>query len=322
MSTPGLPVIRAADIPIDEAPRRWLVEGLWGASAVGLIGGAPKCGKTWLSLDLALSVASGTPCLDRYPVREPGPALVYLAEDALPQVRERILALSRHHGIAVDALDLFIITAPSLRLDLEPDQRRLRETLERFRPRLLVLDPLVRLHRLNENSAAEVSLLLGYLRELQRSLDVAIVLVHHTRKNGASVETGQGLRGSGDFHAWSDSSLYLRRHRDALTLAVEHRFHPPPAPLTLRLSTDDPPHLVIVDRAPDSSTDPLSARVLAALAERPMTRAALRNELGVKNERLGRALEHLEAAGSIERADDGWRLASALPDDSVPRSLL
>jgi len=58
------------------------VEQLWGASSVGLIGGAPKCSKTWLGLDLALSVATGTPCLGHYAVPEPGPVLVYLAEDA------------------------------------------------------------------------------------------------------------------------------------------------------------------------------------------------------------------------------------------------
>ena len=57
------------------------------ASSVGVIGGAPKCAKTWLGLDMALSVATGTPCLGKYAVPEPGPVLVYLAEDALPVVR-------------------------------------------------------------------------------------------------------------------------------------------------------------------------------------------------------------------------------------------
>ena len=40
--TLSLPVIRVGEIPPEEAPRRWLVEGLWGAAAVGLLGGAPK----------------------------------------------------------------------------------------------------------------------------------------------------------------------------------------------------------------------------------------------------------------------------------------
>jgi hypothetical protein len=60
-----LPVLRVAEIPSDEIAERWLVEGLWCTNSVGVIGGAPKCAKTWLSLDMALSVATGTPCLGK-----------------------------------------------------------------------------------------------------------------------------------------------------------------------------------------------------------------------------------------------------------------
>ena len=45
-----------------------------------MIGGVSRCAKTWLGLDMALSVATGTPCLGKYAVSEPGPVLVYLAE--------------------------------------------------------------------------------------------------------------------------------------------------------------------------------------------------------------------------------------------------
>ena len=77
-----LPVVRVGEIAEDELAERWLVEQLWCARSVGVIGGAPKSAKTWLGLDMALSVATGTPCLGKYAVPEPGPVLVYLAEDA------------------------------------------------------------------------------------------------------------------------------------------------------------------------------------------------------------------------------------------------
>src|SRR5262245_13593522 len=83
-----LPVTRVGSIKSQEIACRWLVQDLWGASSVGVIGGAPKCAKTWLGLDIALSVATGTACLGRYAVATPGPVLVYLAEDALPVVRQ------------------------------------------------------------------------------------------------------------------------------------------------------------------------------------------------------------------------------------------
>jgi hypothetical protein len=325
-----LPVLRAGDIPKEVTPRRWLVEGLWAASAVGWIAGSPKSCKSWLGLDLAISVATSTPCLGTYPVVEPGRTLVYLAEDALPRVRERLSAISAHRGLSLESLDLHVITAPSLRLDLAHDQVRLQKTVRELQPRLLLLDPLVRLHRLDENAVGEVTQLLSYFRDLQRDLDLAIVLVHHTRKNtSANQQAGQGLRGTGDLHAWSDSSLYLRRQRADIVLTIEHRSEPTPPPVNLRLvSADDgPPHLEVV--APGAQTEvepatrpqiPLHERVLEALTEGPLARAALRDRLSVKNERLGVVLADLERARHIHRRPEGWTLTPVDSSASVPCS--
>ena len=214
---PLLPVVRVGEIQSQENAQRWLVEGLWSASSVGVIGGAPKCAKTWLGLDMALSVATGTACLGKYAVPEPGPVLVYLAEDALLVVRERVAGMARHRGLDLAGVAIHVITAPVLRLDRGPDRARLLETTKRLRPRLLILDPLVRLHGIDENHAGEVAELLAYFRSLQRQLDLSVLLVHHTRKNAAGgVAAGQGLRGSGDIHAFGDSNLYLRRSREHL----------------------------------------------------------------------------------------------------------
>ena len=55
-----LPVVRIGEIPLEDTASRWLVDGLWGESSVGVIGGAPQCSKTWLGLDLALAAMSVT----------------------------------------------------------------------------------------------------------------------------------------------------------------------------------------------------------------------------------------------------------------------
>jgi RecA-family ATPase len=182
-----LAVVRVGEIRSEESAQRWLVEGLWGARSVGVIGGVPKCAKTWLGLDMALSVATGTACWGKYAVPEPGPVLVDLAEDALLVVRERVAGMARHRGLDLAQVAIHVITAPVLRLDRGPDRARLLETTQRLRPRLLLLDPLVRLHSIDENNAGEVAELLAYFRSLQRQLDLSVLLVHHTRKNAAGV---------------------------------------------------------------------------------------------------------------------------------------
>src|SRR5271165_4619814 len=160
-----LPVEPAYRLAERADEHRWLVAGLWSEQAVGIVGGEPKCCKSFLALDLAVSVASGTPCLRRFVVPKAGRVLLYAAEDALHIVRRRLDGIVRRRldGIAAAAgmmladLDIQVITAPALRLDLEADRRNLAETIDRLRPRLLILDPFVRLHRIDENASGEVA---------------------------------------------------------------------------------------------------------------------------------------------------------------------
>jgi hypothetical protein len=306
-----LPVVRVGDIPREETAQRWLVDQLWGESSVGVIGGAPKCSKTWLGLDMALSVATGTACLGKYAVPQPGPVLVYLAEDALPVVRQRVAGMACHRGLDLAGVEIHVITAATLRLDREPHRTRLLETAKRLRPRLVLLDPLVRLHAIDENHAGEVAGLLAYFRSLQRELDLSVVLVHHTRKNAAGgVAAGQGLRGSSDLHAFGDSNLYLRHSKDRLVLSSEHRAAPasPPVCLELVATSVEAIHLEVVAELEGEKRRTLHDQILAHLQPGgTQTRAKLRDALSVKNERLGEALELLEKAGRIRRTTAGWQ---------------
>ena len=91
----GFPVRRAHELRARPAEQRWLIEDLWSDQAVGIVGGQPKSCKSFLALDMAVSVASGAPCLRRFEVRRTGPVLLFAAEDALHVVRAR-LCVSRH----------------------------------------------------------------------------------------------------------------------------------------------------------------------------------------------------------------------------------
>jgi hypothetical protein len=301
-----LPVQRAAELDVQPPEQTWLIQDLWGQAAVGIIGGAPKCCKSWLGLDMALSVASATPCLGRFPVPTPGPALVFLAEDSLAAVRARL---------DIRGLNLYVITAPSLRLDHGPDRQLLETMLTGLKPRIVLLDPLVRLHRLDENSAADISKLLGFLRDLQRTYDTAIVLVHHASKKHRA-QPGQALRGSSDLHAFGDSNAYLARKHDHLILTCEHRAARAPDPITLELVSTPQSHQahleVRSERPPDPSAS-LAERALLVLqnASNPLSRKALRDTLRVNNQRLGEALETLKRQGAVVHTDSGWMAVCA-----------
>lgn len=277
------PVVRLAKVARDKRPD-WLIEELWTREGVGVIGGHPKLGKTWIALEIALAIASGQPCLGRFPVHDRGPVLVYCVEDGKSRIRDRMEGLCAARKVDFERLAVGWLDAGDLRLDRPGDQLRLHVTIERNRAKAIVFDPLVRLHLGDENSSQDVSRLLGFLRALQQRHGVAVILVHHTRK-AASAEHGQGLRGSGDVHAWGDSNLYLHKAKDHWMLSTEHRSQPPTADLHLRLA--GPPAHVVVD------PHPLAERIRAALADGPLTRRALRDRLGIRAEVLGEAVHHL-----------------------------
>jgi len=325
----ALPVQPAHTLAVQPAERRWLIEDLWAAEAVGIVGGEPKCGKSFLALDLAVAVASGAPCLRRFRPAQTGRVLLFAAEDALHVVRARLAGIALAAGVALETLDIQVITAPTLRLDLREDQRRLRETVATLRPTLLVLDPFVRLHRIDENAAAEVAPVLAYLRELERDFHTAVLLVHHARKGAAHARGGQALRGSSELHAWGDSNLYLRRQGERLLLSTEHRAAPSHDDLALELrSQDEALALHLVDGGsqvvpPGDTAVGVEARIEQTLAHSPtpMPRDVLRHACRLRNHTLGEALTRLTEQGRVVRSPEGYRLAEDGPPVPVPASL-
>jgi hypothetical protein len=311
---PVQPAHRLADRPEQQS---WLVTGLWADEAVGIIGGEPKCCKSFLALDLAVAVAAGTPCLRRFEVPRTGRVLLYPAEDALHVVRRRLDGICAAVGRSLADLDVQVITAPSLRLDLDADRARLDETVARLKPRLLILDPFVRLHRIDENASGEVAPLLAFLRDLQRRHAVSVAVVHHARKGAGTVRAGQALRGSSEFHAWGDSNLYLRRgNDDRIVLTVEHRAASAIPSVTLALTQradalalelaqpDDQPE-------PDATSPSVDERITAALADadRPRPFSELRAACRIRNTTLYERLAAMTAAGVIAKSGDGYHLA-------------
>jgi len=313
-----LPVSRAADLDPRSPEQRWLIEDLWADHAVGIVGGEPKCCKSFLALELAVAVASGAPCLRRFPVVRTGRVLLFAAEDALGVVRHRLDGICAAAGVDLATLDLDVITAPTLRIDTDDDQRRLADTVAALRPMLLVLDPFVRLHRVDENVCSEVAPLLAYLRDLQRRFALAIVVVHHARKGAGRARAGQALRGSSEFHAWLDSALYLRRTDDELTLTIEHRAAPSHGPIPIHLVahgaalalTAAPAPLSPIPALPESAATP-AQRIEAALAELETvaTLDDLRRACRMRTQSLCDALAQLVRTGRVVKSEAGYRLA-------------
>ncbi|MGI0064225.1 MAG: AAA family ATPase [Nitrosopumilaceae archaeon] len=310
---PPYRTLPAAQLGDPTAPLRWLLTDLFLVGAAGILGGAPKTGKSFFALELAVAVASGIAAAGRFAVAAPGPVLLCAAEDPPAVVVQRLAALAAGRDHTLATLPVEVIVEPGVRLPDGLD--RLAATVARAAPRLLILDPLIRLHRADENSAAEMAVILDGLRTLARATACAILLVHHTRKAPAGGIAGHGLRGSSDLHAFGDTNLYLRRlgSEGPLELRIEHRAALCPPPLRLRLRVEAPPvcraHFLCEDALP---TDPVRERLLTLVrrAPTPLPTATLRTTLGVRKQTLLALLHGLATEGAIHRAGrDGWTAA-------------
>jgi hypothetical protein len=320
-----LPVARAADLPVCPPEARWLIEDLWADQAVGIVGGEPKCGKSFLALDMSVAVAGHVPCLRRFQPARSGPVLLYAAEDALHLVRTRLDGICVAAGVRLVDLPIHVITAPTVRLDLARDREQLEATVAAIRPILLVLDPFVRLHRIDENASSEVAPLLAHLRELQRRYALAVVVVHHARKGAHAIRAGQALRGSSEFHAWGDSNLYLRRRDDRLLLSIEHRAAPSQSNIPLALHrAGDALALTLID-SPSDPAPPRPARSPVEIvqrilggADRPLPLAEIRQACHIRTAHVCQALATLTDTGRVQKTPAGYRLANRLTHSPLP----
>jgi AAA domain len=267
---------------------------------------------------LALSIASKTAVLGKYDVLDPGPVLLFAAEDAPVMVRARLSGMAEKRQLSLTDLPIHLVMQRSLRLESSGDQARLESTVAQYRPKLLVLDPFVRLSSIDENSSMEVSAVLAFLRSLQTEHEVAILVVHHARKSGGNGSAaGLALRGSGDFWAWGDSNLYLRSKQGGLHLTVEHRSAAPPDPIALELCSDGP-YLRLREgaKAEEPATEPLSERILEVLGvfRGPRKLEELRAGLRVRMQTLVNTLRELESHRQVQRVTGGWQLIDSNPN--------
>jgi hypothetical protein len=177
---------------------------------------------------------------------------------------------------------------------------------------------LIRLHRIDENDASQVAALLSYLRQLQRQFHLAIILVHHARKDSNSSRPGQALRGSSELHGWGDSNLYMRRKGSQLTLSTEHRAAPSQDHIPLQLTQSGSALSLSLLEQPEvelgAEPTPVDRvrQTLAGLQE-PVPVQQLRKLCGIRTAAVCSALEELSRSGEVSREATGYQLKPPFP---------
>jgi len=219
----------------NERPQ-WLVDNIWMAKNVGWIAGEGKSYKSVLSLDLALSVASGVPFLGKFEVKDPGTVLMVQEEDPIWRVAHRIQAMASHKGISdmdlaqkenglvfrinETKVPLFISIGGKLTFEDEGRMSALERAIAARRPKLVILDPMFMMSAgMDEFKAGEMAQILNTLKQWRNEYECAIAIVHHFRKSSGA--DTQKLYGSMALYAWSENSLLVQREsRDTNLISI------------------------------------------------------------------------------------------------------
>lgn len=184
----------------------WWVKGVIQKGANGLIVADPGAGKSWLALDLAISLATGNGWMG-LPISAPIKVGYCAREDNPALTSWRLKHLFR--GKAIDCAkfesNLWINSraqTPQLLLNSEPQVQELISAIRDRELKLVLLDVFSVLHNVNENKAEEIAPILEACRRIQRESGCAVGLVHHLSKTEGGMMSR--IRGSSALRGWGE----------------------------------------------------------------------------------------------------------------------
>lgn len=244
-----------ADIAAEPVPRpRWLVKDIWTRGGCGFISGAPKSYKSWMALDMAVTVASGGFFMNNpdYRVQKPGKVLYLQEEDSMATVMERLQIINEakspetywHGQMRTEACDsdgvvydgpVVVWDPPTNILPIamqiktgfissDPNwQSWLDETLTATDFDIVLIDTMGTTQGdIDPNDSVQLmEKVLKPLKQLAQKHDTAVAIVHHNKKaSNQGGRAGNDMLGSVALHAWVDCALYARS-KDATGSVVE-----------------------------------------------------------------------------------------------------
>lgn len=187
---------------------------------------APKTGKSWMVLDLAMCVATGRPWFNRFQV-EKAPVLLIDNELHDETLAGRIKTVADAKGIKIDALD-GMMEVRSLRGELQSFAQLEQSLFKDMKPgqyAMIIFDAFYRFNTedgADENDNGYMASVYNRLDKLAKSLDCCLVCIHHTSKGNQSDKAVTDVgAGAGSMSRAADTHLVLREHELAGHLVID-----------------------------------------------------------------------------------------------------
>ncbi len=285
-----------------EVQVEWVIEDLIPAKTITLLSGHPGSYKSFISLHVAISLATGGKVFGRFSTKRS--VVLYVDEDSgdARLMKERLNLLK-----ASETSEIEFIYRSGVRLDDKSSVDRLVRTVEDQKAGMVILDALVSLHDQDENASGQMRRVFDGVRRLVDA-GAAVLIVHHRRKDGF-VGTGRGaqsLRGSSDILAAADGHLMLDVHGEYVLVRQEKsRYSRPIAPFRVSIDPDheQPFRYLGVEDGSNQNEKNRQQAILELLGENGlMWVREIESRLAylASDKTLRKSLEVLTQSGSIE----------------------
>jgi hypothetical protein len=202
------------DDELGRSPERgMLVGGVIPVGALGLLIGQPASMKTFIAVDFALSVATGSEWCHR---KVQQADVVYVLGEGRGGIARRVLAWKHKHGFAGRAGVPFLLEAIQLMGTKDVDVFLTHLGKYSSQIGLIIFDTLARcMVGGEENSAKDTGLVISAVDRIRQETGAAVLLIHHTGKSG------KALRGSTALPGAADVLMFVKTNGDRATLTCE-----------------------------------------------------------------------------------------------------
>lgn len=311
-----------------EARIQWDIEDWLPAQTVAFVVSPPGSYKTWMILDLAVSIATGKPFLGHFAVEDPGPVIVIQQEDFHGQVAERIatvansrLGLTVPHDLESDLFEapgvpdipIFLHEDRLLRFDNESILTALEQQISVLRPKLVILDPLYSAGSTDDYMAKTAEKMFVFKR-LRDKYQCSFLVAHHTKKGAQGIER-QDLWGSQFLNAFLESGWQVRKDSET-SIIVRRHFKVKGASKDLKIlfdvQTEHPARYNVSFEEGDFAEGSDIVQCIEKFGAMSPTEISLK--LGVHRSTISRKITPLVQAGMLVKGESGKYAIPDLPE--------
>ena len=308
----------------------WMVEDWLPDKSITFLISPPESYKTWILLDLAVSVSAGVPFLGRYQVNDKGPTMIIQQEDSHTGLTDRLaLIVEQKLGATANIdgdvwqvpcmpdLPIYVHPSRMLRFDNKKVLEELEKQIEAIKPKVIMIDPLYSTTAAVDNYMADLANQMMVLKTWRDKYGCSFVIAHHSKKNLDPDSTArEDSWGSQFLNAFLEAGWQVRRNPRLAQNEIVVRRHSKvmgnqsPISLTFDISTKYPMKYKVTAnqyQAPEHTDNrqPAQANLLDLLQENPLSQGDICSKTGKSRSTISRQMRQLEAAGMVEKMPDG-----------------